>query len=162
MFSSESADECRYTILESCTDVIHQHSQNCTELIDSRKPLSIFGDLLREFGDRSTDEFDSVFKKWLNNNIRANDDNSLLRQDSTNRFLIFFTILVVRHLVKIETVLEHLVGNNLTRLSHQLSNRKQLDSNEMVECRNLATLLRIILIHKNYSSGIPLTIMVRN
>ena len=59
-------------------------------------------------------------------------------------------------------MLEHLVGNNLTRLSHQLSNKKQLDSNEMIECRNLAILLRILLIHKNTSSGIPLTIMVRN
>lgn len=154
----QSDDGYLYAILESCTDVIHQHSQNHSEWTDARKLLDVIGDLLREVGDRTTDGFDAVFsKKWLNNYIRADDDDSLLRQD---RFLIFFTVLVVRHLVKIETILEHLVEKNLIRLSHKLSNKKQLDSNEIIECRNLAILLRIFLIHKNVSSGIPLTTMV--
>jgi hypothetical protein len=160
-FPSEAVDGYLYAMLEACTDVIHQHSQNYSEWTEARKLLDVIGDLLREVGDRTTDGFDAVFsKKWLNNYTRADDDDSLLKQDSTNRFLIFFTILVARHLVKIETILEHLVEKNLVRLSHKLSNKKQLDSNEIIECRNLAILLRILLIHKNVSSGIPLTTMV--
>ncbi|RIA84360.1 hypothetical protein C1645_784260 [Glomus cerebriforme] len=148
------------SILEACTDVIHQHSQKYTAWTDARKLLDVFGDLLKEVGDRATDGFDAVFsKKWLNSYTRADDVDSILRQDSTNRFLIFVMILVVRHLVKIETVLEHLVEKNLIRLSHTLSNNKQLDTNEVIECRNLAILLRILLIHKNISSEIPLTTM---
>lgn len=157
-FQSDSVDVYLHAILESCTDVIHRHLQNYSEWTDARKLLDVIGDLLKEVGDRTTDGFDAVFsKKWLNYYIRADDDDSLLRQD---RFLIFFTVLVVRHLVKIETILEHLVEKNLIRFSDKLLNKKQLDSNEIIECRNLAILLRIFLIHKNVSSGIPLTTMV--
>ncbi|CAG8473950.1 17776_t:CDS:10 [Rhizophagus irregularis] len=156
-FQSDSVDVYLHAILESCTDVIHRHLQNYSEWTDARKLLDVIGDLLKEVGDRTTDGFDAVFsKKWLNYYIRADDDDSLLRQD---RFLIFFTVLVVRHLVKIETILEHLVEKNLIRFSDKLLNKKQLDSNEIIECRNLAILLRIFLIHKNVSSGIPLTTM---
>ncbi|GES85186.1 hypothetical protein RCL_jg26864.t1 [Rhizophagus clarus] len=72
-----------YAILESCTDVIH--SQNYSEWADSQKLLDVIGDLLREVGDRTTEGFDAVFsKKWLSNYTRADDDDSLLRQDITN------------------------------------------------------------------------------
>jgi len=163
-FTSETVDGYLYNILEACTDVILLHAQNYADLIEARKLLDIFGDLLRDVGDRATDGFDIVFKKWLNVNIRADDDDSLLRQNSTYRFLIFFIILVVRHLIKIETILEHLVEKNLARLSDKLLSQKQLDSNGIVECHNLAILLRLLFMHYEHrdSLGIPLTIMVSN
>ena len=166
MFTSESVDGYLYSILEACTDVIILHARNYADadFIEARKLLGVFGDLLRDVGDRATNGFDTVFKKWLNVSIRADDDDSLLRQNSTHRFLIFFIILVVRHLIKIETVLEHLVEKNLARLSDKIMSQKQLDTDGTVECRNLAILLRLLFMHCEHRNplGIPLTIMVSN
>ncbi|CAI2174498.1 11999_t:CDS:10 [Funneliformis geosporum] len=159
LFDSETVDGYLYHILMACTDVIHLHARNYADLVDARKLLDIFGDLLRDVGDRATNGFDTVFKNWLNINIRADDDDSLLRQHSTYRLLIFFIILVVRHLVKMETVLEYLVEKNLSRLSDKLLSQKKLDPDGIVECQNLVILLRLLLMHHEHRDLIPLTIM---
>ena len=158
MFNQD--DNYLYTMLESCTDIIYQYSQDCSDHIELRRVLGIFGDLLRDIGDRTVSGFDEAFKKWIENHV-GNDDDSLLKQDNVIWFLIFFVVLVSRNLVKIETIIKHLCNINLGWLVSKLLSNKPLDSKELVNCKNLIILTRFLLLiedqnNNNNSPGMQL------
>ncbi|CAG8479099.1 11960_t:CDS:10, partial [Acaulospora colombiana] len=119
-------------------------------------------DVIRgEIGDITSDGFDLIFKKWVKSNVRADDD-CILRSDRSQWFLSFFVTLVVRHLVSMDVVMEHLCERNLSRLLEKINSHKQLDPRDLIECKNMAIILRLMLIQDdgdNPCSEIPLSTM---
>ncbi|CAJ0627556.1 13205_t:CDS:10, partial [Entrophospora sp. SA101] len=73
-----SDDEYLVTMLYLCTDFIDKYSQDYDH-VELRRILEIFGDLLREIGDRTISGFDDAFKKWTD--VHCSDDDNLLKQD---------------------------------------------------------------------------------
>ncbi|CAG8773811.1 12870_t:CDS:2, partial [Acaulospora morrowiae] len=60
----------------------------------------------------------------------------------------FLVTLVARHLVNMDVVMEHLCERNLNRLWEKINTHKQLESRELIECKNLAVLLRLMFIQE--------------
>ncbi|CAH1770224.1 11314_t:CDS:2, partial [Entrophospora sp. SA101] len=121
--------------------------------VELRRILEIFGDLLREIGDRTISGFDDAFKKWTD--VHCSDDDNLLKQDKGTWFLIFFVVLVSRNLVKIETIITYLCNTNLARLVNKLFSSKPLDSRELINCKNLIILTRLLLLIKDQNNKSP-------
>ncbi|RHZ60074.1 hypothetical protein Glove_359g24 [Diversispora epigaea] len=135
-----------YSMFECCTQFISQYSESSPndDIAEIRRILGIFGDLLRDISDR-TDGFDCFFKKWLKNYIHTEDKN-VLRNNNSEWFLILFVILIVRHLVSMDVILEHLCNTSLNRILEKITSHKLLDQKELLECKNLAILVRLLLI----------------
>ncbi|CAJ0826405.1 196_t:CDS:10 [Entrophospora sp. SA101] len=144
-----SDDEYLVTMLYLCTDFIDKYSQDYDH-VELRRILEIFGDLLREIGDRTISGFDDAFKKWTD--VHCSDDDNLLKQDKGTWFLIFFVVLVSRNLVKIETIITYLCNTNLARLVNKLFSSKPLDSRELINCKNLIILTRLLLLIKDQNN----------
>ncbi|CAG8548541.1 13525_t:CDS:10 [Dentiscutata erythropus] len=147
-----------YKIFESYINIIIQYSHNYADenYTEGRIVIGIFGDLLVDICDRTTDELDFVFEKWIKCLSHVDEDNIFGNENIL--LLYFFVMLVVRHLVCMKIIIEHLCDKNLKILVEKLSNQRQMDPKEVIECKNLVKLLRLLLLQDgdNLSIQLPL------
>ncbi|RIB08520.1 hypothetical protein C2G38_341878 [Gigaspora rosea] len=145
-----------YKMVESYINIIIQYSHNYADenFTEGRIVIGIFGDLFRDICDRMADGLDLVFEKWIKSLSRTDEDNIFGNENTL--LLIFFMMLVVRHLVCMKIIIEHLCDKNLKRLVEKLSNQKQMDPKEAVECKNLVNLLRLLLLQDGDNPSIQL------
>ncbi|CAG8457255.1 6479_t:CDS:10 [Scutellospora calospora] len=150
-----------YKMFESYINIIIQYCNDYADenYTEGRIVLSIFGDLFKEIVDVGTDGLNSVFKKWIKNLSRTDEDKIFGNENIL--LLFFFLTLVARHSVCMDIMVKHLCEKNLIRLTEKLSSQKQLDLTETIECKNLAKLLRLLILQDgdNPSINLPLSMM---